>query len=172
MRRARRRTMVKRLTVLAVSLGSMALAGPAAVDGAQSDAAFAGRWVLVAAKPTRPGYDQFWLGTEAVVAQTATTVEITRAAPAPERHATFALGKETQNVYTLAGQKVVRDSRATLRDGLLLISTETTTNTAPRRLSNLRRWSRDSDGMLTVTDTEICGNGECPSIITTLRFRR
>jgi hypothetical protein len=162
--------MTKLLLVLSVS--SLALAGASVTAARQADAPFAGRWVLAAAKPARPGYDQFWLGTEAVVAQTPTSVEVTRVAPSPERRATFVLGKETQNVYAVGGQKVVRDSRATLRDGLLLISTETTTDTAPRRLSNIMRWSIDAEGMLTITDTEICGNGECPSIITTLRFKR
>ncbi len=166
----RQRRMAKRL-LLVLSLALVA-SGPPVRAARQADAPFAGRWVLVAAKPTRPGYDQFWLGTEAVVAQTPTAITITRVAPAPERRAVFVLGKEAQNVYAVGGQKVVRDSRATLRDGLLLISTETTTDTAPRRLSNIMRWSIDPDGMLTITDTEICGNGECPSIITTLRFKR
>ena len=171
MKRIRRRSMAKRL-LLVLSVAFLASAGAPLRAARQSDAPFSGRWVLVAAKPTRPGYDQFWLGTEAVVAQTPTTIAITRVGPAPERRATFVLGKETQNVYTDGEQKVVRDSRATLRDGLLLISTETTTDTAPRRLSNIMRWSIDPDGTLTITDTEICGNGECPSIITTLRFKR
>ena len=138
----------------------------------QADPPFAGRWVLVSAKPVRPGFDQFWLGTEAEVGQTATTIEITRGAPAPARRATFVLGKETRNVYTLGGQEVVHDSRATIRDGVLIISTETTAGAEMRRLSHIMRWSLDPDGMLTVTDTQICGHGECPSIVTTLRFQK
>ena len=147
-------------------------AANSAGGGAQSPASFAGGWVLESAKPLRPGYDQFWLGTEMRVTQSATTVDIARVAPAPERQAQFVLGKETHNVYVVNGATIQRDSRATLRDGLLLISTETTTDTAPRRLSNILRWALEPDGTLTVTDTEICGNGECPSIITTLRFKK
>jgi len=30
----------------------------------------------------------------------------------------------------------------------------------------------DSDGTLVVGDTEICGKGECPSVVTTLKFKR
>jgi len=54
----------------------------------------------------------------------------------------------------------------------LLISTDTTTPDGRRWLSNILRWSLDPDGTLVVGDTEICGNGECPSIITALRYKR
>ena len=30
----------------------------------------------------------------------------------------------------------------------------------------------DPDGTLVVGDTEICGKGECPSVVTTLKFKR
>ena len=133
---------------------------------------FVGRWVLVGAKPTRPGYDQFWMGTEAVITQTATTFEISRVAPAPERAAKFVLGKEVRNSYVVNGQNVLRDSRVTLKDGLLLISTDTTTDTEPRRRTNIMRWSIEPDGTLAINDTEMCGKGECPSIITNLVFKR
>jgi hypothetical protein len=139
---------------------------------ATSSGNFAGRWVLVGAKPLRPGYEQFWMGTEATVTQTPETIEILQVAPTPERRARFVLGKETQNQYVVTGQKVQRDSRATLRDGLLLISTDTTTDTEPRRRTNIMRWAIEADGMLAITDTEMCGKGECPSIITNLRFKR
>jgi hypothetical protein len=155
-----------------VAAALIALVSLGGLPGGQTTAGFGGRWVLVAAKPVRPGYDQFWLGTEVDVTETARTVEIARIAPAPARTATFVLGKETRNDYVVNGVNVQRDSRATLRDGLLLISTETTTDKAPRRLSNILRWTMEPDGTLTVMDTEICGNGECPSIITTLSFKR
>ena len=133
---------------------------------------FAGRWVLMDAKPVRPAYDQFWMGNEVAIVQTPETLEISRIAPEPLRTAKFVFGKEVQNAYVVNGQKVLRDSRATLRDGLLLISTDTTTDTEPRRRTNIMRWSVESDGLLSITDTEMCGKGECPSIITNLRFKR
>jgi hypothetical protein len=34
------------------------------------------------------------------------------------------------------------------------------------------RWSLDPDGTLVVGDTEICGKGECPSVVTTLKFKK
>lgn len=139
---------------------------------ATSSGNFAGRWVLVGAKPMRPGYEQFWMGTEATVTQTPETIEILQVAPMPERRARFVFGKETQNEYVVNGQKVQRDSRVTLRDGLLLVSTDTTTDTEPRRRTNIMRWAIEADGMLAITDTEMCGKGECPSIITNLRFKR
>lgn len=163
-------TMTER--VLAIGL-VVALAVPCtAATGRQTDPPFSGRWTFVSAKPVRPAFDQFWLGTEAVIEQTPATVEIARAAPAPERRATFTLGKETRNVFTIDGQEVTHDSRATIRDGVLIISTETTRPGEMRRLSHIMRLTVDPDGMLTVTDTRICGNGECPSIVTTLRYKR
>ena len=133
---------------------------------------FAGTWVLVNFKPARPGYDQFWMGTEVAITQTAETIEVSRMAPEPLRTAKFVFGKETQNAYVVNGKKVLRDSRTTLRDGLLLISTDTTTDTEPRRRTNIMRWSVESDGLLSITDTEMCGKGECPSIITNLQFKK
>jgi hypothetical protein len=138
----------------------------------QADAPFAGRWILVSAKPVRPDYVPFWLGHEFVVRQSAAALQITRNAPAPSREAAFVLGKESQNVYDLDGRKTVHDSRATIRDGVLIVSTETTRGTEMRRLSHIMRWSLDADGLLTITDTQICGHGECPSIVTTLRYKR
>ena len=38
--------------------------------------------------------------------------------------------------------------------------------------SNILRWSLDADGTLVVGDTEICGKGDCPSVVTTLKFKR
>jgi hypothetical protein len=150
-----------------VSCGWSALAQSA--DGAGH---FAGRWILVDAKPVRPGYEQFWMGTEVVISQGAEAFEIVRVAPAPERRASFVLGKETRNAYVVDGKNLLRDSRATMRDGLLLISTDTTTDTEPRRRTNIMRWSIEPDGTLAINDTEMCGKGECPSIITNLRFRK
>jgi hypothetical protein len=167
--------MTRRLIRLAaLTLALAACEGPAAAQYASmsSTGNFAGRWVLVAAKPVRPGYDQFWVGTEVAITQTPETLEIVRIAPEPSRTATFVLGKETQNAYVVNGRKVLRDSRATLRDGLLLISTDTTTDSEPRRRTNITRWSVEPDGLLSITDTEMCGKGECPSIITNLQFKR
>ena len=164
---------VGRVGVLIVGL--LALDWPARAQYARdatSSGNFAGRWVLVGAKPPRLDYEQFWMGTEATVTQTPETIEISRIVPTPERRARFVLGKETQNLYVVNGQKVQRDSRATLRDGLLLISTDTTTDTESRRRTNIMRWAIEADGMLAITDTEMCGKGECPSIITNLQFKR
>src|SRR5687768_12187210 len=135
-------------------------------------AAFAGHWVLISVSPQRPAYDQFWFGTEARVTQTDTTLVITRLSPAPQREARFTFGAESHNEYLVDGQKVVRDSRATLSRGTLLISTDTTPPDGQRWLSNILRWSLDPDGTLVVGDTEICGKGECPSVVTTLKFKR
>jgi hypothetical protein len=154
---------------------AVAFVGLALLDAgvaAQPKPTFAGRWVLESAKPVRAGYEQFWLGTEATIEQTAEALEIVRANPLPERRASLRFGEESQNVYTVAGRTIQRDSRATLGAGFLLISTDTTTEDGRRWLSNIMRWALESDGTLTVTDTEICGSGECPSIITTLRFKR
>lgn len=158
------------MAALVLLIASM-LVGPV-LPPAQAGEGLTGQWVLVSAKPVRPGYDQFWLGVEARLVFTPETFEITRVSPAPERKARFILGKESQNVYEVDGRRVVRDSRATFSKGLLLISTDTTTEDGRRWLSNIMRWSLDADGMLTVNDTEICGSGECPSIITVLRFKR
>jgi hypothetical protein len=133
---------------------------------------FAGHWVLTSISPQRPNYDQFWFGSETTVTQTATTLVLTRVSPAPERKATFTFGTESRNEYVVNGQKVARDSRATLSRGTLLISTDTTGPDGQRWLSNILRWSLDPDGTLVVGDTEICGKGECPSVVTTLKFKK
>lgn len=145
-------------------------AGVAAL--AQAPRSFAGHWVLAAISPQRPAYDQFWFGTEARVTQTGTTLVITRVSPPPQREARFIFGAESHNEYIVNGQKLVRDSRATLSRGTLLISTDTTPPEGERWLSNILRWSLDPDGTLVVGDTEICGKGECPSVVTTLKFKR
>ena len=144
-------------------------AAPAA--GRQAAPSFAGHWVLTSISPQRPGYDQFWLGTEATVTQTATALVITRVS-APPREGRFTFGAETRNEYLVEGRTLVRESRATLSRGTLLISTDTVPPDGQRWLSNILRWSLDADGTLIVGDTEICGKGECPSVVTTLRFRR
>jgi hypothetical protein len=133
---------------------------------------FSGRWTLSSASPARPGFDAFWLGTEAIVKQTGTTLSITRVRPPPERQATFQLdGSESENVYTIDGVRQVKSSRTT-PGATLLISTDTTTPDGRRWLSHINRWSLDPGGELLVTETEICGKGECPSIVTNLRFRK
>jgi hypothetical protein len=128
--------------------------------------------VLSSRSPERPGYDQFWVGTEAMVVQDAAGLVITRLNPPPQREAAFAFGKESRNEYTVNGQRIIKDSRASLGAGSLLISTDTTDAAGQRWLSNISRWSLEADGTLVIGDTEICGRGECPSVITTLRFTR
>ena len=152
------------------------LSATTAADGranVQSSSNFSGHWALASVNPERPAYDQFWLGTETTVTQDGTSLVVTRLSPAPQREARFTLDrKESRNEYVVNGQKVIRESRATLNGGTLLISTDTTIAEGQRYLSNILRWSLDGNGLLVVADTEICGKGECPSVITTLRFKR
>ena len=143
-----------------------------AVGGAQRPLSFGGHWVLASISPQRPAYDQFWFGTEVLVTQTETTLAIRRLSPPPERDARFTFGAESHNEYLVNGQKLLRDSRATLSRETLLISTDTTPPDGQRWLSNILRWSLDPDGTLVVGDTEICGRGECPSVVTTLKFKK
>ena len=134
---------------------------------------FSGRWVFVSAAPVRPGYEQFWLGTEATITQTPSTLSIRRLTPLPQRDARFALGgDETQNEYVVNGQRLIRNSRATWNGNSLLISTDTALPDGQTYLSNILRWSLDADGTLVIGDTEICGRGECPSVLTTVKFRK
>ena len=134
--------------------------------------AFGGHWALISVSPQRPAYDQFWFGAEARVTLTGTTLVIARVSPPPQREGRFRFGAESRNEYVVDGQKIVRDSRVTLTRGTLLISTDTTPPEGQRWLSNILRWSLDPDGTLVVGDTEICGRGECPSVVTTLKFTR
>ena len=143
--------------------------------GTQSNrtADFSGRWVLVSATPSRPGYEQFWLGTEASITQTPSSLRVRRLIPLPERDARFALdGEESQNEYDVNGQRLIRKSRATWNGNTLLISTDTALPDGQTYLSNILRWSLDADGMLVIGDTEICGRGECPSVLTTVKFKK
>ena len=141
--------------------------------GVQAAPSFSGHWVLTSMRPERPGYDQFWFGTEATVTHEGTSLSISRMSPPPAREAKFTLDrKESRNEYVVDGKKVIRDSRATSNGGSLLISTDTTNPDGSRYLSNILRWSLDAEGTLVIGDTEICGKGECPSVITTLRFKR
>jgi len=161
---------MRRLLIVAVLLAATSgVAGGANQAGAN----FAGRWKLISASPTRPGYEQFWLGTDVTVTQTAAVLETTRVAPLPERTARFTLdGSESHNEYTVKGQLEEKDSRATWNGASLLISTDTTTPDGRTWLSNIMRWSLDPDGTLVVGDTEICGRGECPSVVTALKFKK
>ena len=160
-----------KLVSLGLFLGALA-ARTALATGAQAPPDFAGRWVLASISPQRPAYDQFWFGTEVRIAQTETMLTITRVSPPPQREARFTFGAESRNEYVVGDEKIVRDSRATLSRGTLLISTDTTPPDGQRWLSNILRWSLDADGTLVVGDTEICGKGECPSVVTTLKFKR
>jgi hypothetical protein len=161
--------MQRALLVVAVALAATSVAG----GGGQAGANFSGRWKLVSASPARPGYEQFWLGTEVIVTQTANLLETTRVAPMPERTARFNLdGSESHNEYTVKGQREEKDSRATWNGASLLISTDTTPPDGRTWLSNIMRWSLDPDGTLVVGDTEICGRGECPSVVTALKFKK
>ena len=155
-----------------VVLACAAAADTGVTRQAPTPPAFAGHWILMSMSPERPGYDQFWFGTEARVTLTGTTLAIARVSPPPQREARFTFGGDSRNEYVVDGQKIVRDSRATLSRGTLLISTDTTPPAGQRWLSNILRWSLDPDGTLVVGDTEICGKGECPSVVTTLKFRR
>jgi hypothetical protein len=153
----------------------VALALLPAPDARRESAAvdFSGRWVLVSATPVRPGYEQFWMGTEAIIAQTPTGLTIKRVAPLPERNATFSLeGTESENVYELKGQRIARDSRASWNGNTLLISTDTTLPDGQRWLSNILRWSMDPGGLLVIGDSEICGRGECPTVLTTVKYKK
>src|SRR5262245_10747744 len=117
---------------------------PASASHPRAALDFSGRWVLVSATPVRAGYESFWLGTEAVITQTATTLSIKRVAPPPERSATFGLeGGESQNAYDVNGVRIVRDSRASWNGNTLLISSDTTLPDGQRWLSNILRWSLD-----------------------------
>src|SRR3954463_14210124 len=108
------------LWLLAGAVTVIVAAGVAA--GSQAPGSFDGYWVLTSISPQRPAYDQFWLGTEARVTQTETTLVIMRMSPQPQREARFTFGAENQNEYVVNEQKLVRDSRATLSRGTLLIS--------------------------------------------------
>ena len=151
---------------------SAVIVAAAATAATQPPRSFAGHWVLASISPQRLAYDQFWFGSEATVTQTETTLVITRMNPPPQREARFTFGAESRNAYVVDSQNVVRDSRATLSRDTLLISTDTTPPDGQRWLSNILRWSLDPDGTLVVGDTEICGKGECPSVVTTLKFNR
>ena len=134
---------------------------------------FSGRWVLVSATPSRPGYEQFWLGTEAAITQTPSSLSVRRLAPLPPRDARFALdGDESRHEYVVNGQRLIRHSRATWNGNTLLISTDTALPDGQTYLSNILRWSLDADGMLVIGDTEICGRGECPSVVTRVTFKK
>jgi len=158
--------------LLTVGPGADFIVSAASVHQASPGSSFDGHWVLTSMSPQRPAYDQFWFGTEVLIRQTETTLVITRVSPPPQREARFTFGAESHNEYIVNGQKLVRDSRATLSRETLLISTDTTPPEGQRWLSNILRWSLDPDGTLVVGDTEICGKGECPSVVTTLKFMR
>ena len=156
---------------IALLLMVASAAGAPRPNGQGQPPSFSGRWVLASISPARPDYDQFWFGTEVTITQTATTLVITRVSP-PQREASFTFGNESRNEYVVNGKRIVRDSRATLSRGTLLISTDTTEPDGQRWLSNILRWSLDADGTLVVGDTEICGRGECPSVVTSLKFKK
>ena len=69
------------------------------------------------------------------------------------------------------GERLIRKSRATWNGNTLLISTDTALPDGQTYLSNILRWSLDADGMLVIGDTEICGRGECPSVLTTVKLQ-
>ena len=164
---------LRALSLALLALANVGLLTVNAETRATAAVDFSGRWVLVSATPSRPGYEQFWLGTEATITQTPSTLSIRRLTPLPQRDARFALGgDETQNEYVVNGQKLVRNSRATWNGNSLLISTDTALPDGQTYLSNILRWSLDADGMLVIGDTEICGRGECPSVLTTVKFRK
>ena len=159
------------LAFLALAYGGLLTASAQTRTTAAVD--FSGRWVLVSATPVRPGYEPFWLGTEATITQTPSSLSVRRLTPLPPRDARFALdGEESQNEYVVNGQRLIRTSRATWNGNTLLISTDTALPDGQTYLSNILRWSIDADGMLVIGDTEICGRGECPSVVTTVKFKK
>src|SRR5262245_50476989 len=116
-----------RQLLLAFSTAAILTTG-ALARSSQTTANFSGHWVVVDAKPARPGYDQFWFGTEAKVTHEGTKLAIVRIAPEPAREAHFDLsGSENHNVYTVQGRRIARDSRVTSKGTSLLISTDTAT---------------------------------------------
>ena len=164
---------IRSLALLAASLAWIGLL--AGWDSSRATAAvdFSGHWILVSASPVRPGYEQFWLGTETLITQAPASVSMKRLNPLPQRDARFTLdGSESRNEYVVKGQRQIKDSRATWNGDSLLISTDTTLPDGQRWLANILRWSFDADGMLVIGDTEICGRGECPSVLTTLKFKK
>jgi hypothetical protein len=94
--------LMRTLTALALLLSAVAT-HEGVVPGNQVSPSFAGHWVLTSISPQRPAYDQFWFGTEARVAQTDTTLVITRVSPAPQREARFTFGAEVRNEYIVEG---------------------------------------------------------------------
>ena len=162
--------MIRNRSIVLPLIPSLVIA--AVIVSAQTPPSFDGEWTLTSVSPQRGEYTQFWFGSEARVTQTAMTLMITRLSPPPQREARFTFGTDSRNQYVVDGQKIVRESRATLSRGTLLISTDTVPPDGQRWLSNILRWSLDGDGTLVVGDTEICGKGECPSVVTTLRFKR
>ena len=164
---------LRALSLALLALANVGLLTVNAETRATAAVDFSGRWVLVSAAPVRPGYEQFWLGTEATITQTPTSLSIQRLTPLPQRDARFALdGDESRNEYVVNGQRLTRNSRATWNGNSLLISTDTALPDGQTYLSNILRWSLDADGMLVIGDTEICGRGECPSVLTTVKYRR
>ena len=156
-----------------LALAHVGLLSTSADTRTTTAADFSGRWVLVSATPSRPGYEQFWLGTEASITQTPSSLRVRRLTPLPERDARFTLnGDESRNEYVVNGQRLVRSSRATWNGDTLLISTDTALPDGQTYLSNILRWSLDADGMLVIGDTETCGRGECPSVLTTVKFKK
>ena len=118
----------------------------------QATANFWGEWVLRGGQAC-PSWDSISLGSAPRQRSrtTARSSEVVRVSPEPAREARFDLGGgESHNVYTVGGQRITRDSRVTSKGTSLLISTDTTTPDGKRWLSNILRWSLESDG--TVND--------------------
>ena len=118
---------IRSLALLAASLAWIGLL--AGWDSSRATAAvdFSGHWILVSASPVRPGYEQFWLGTEILITQAPASVSMKRLNPLPQRDARFTLdGSESRNEYVVKGQRQIKDSRATWNGDSLLISTDTT----------------------------------------------
>jgi hypothetical protein len=143
-----------------------------AETGATAAVDFSGRWVFVSAAPVRPGYEQFWLGTEATITQTPSSLSIRRLTPLPQRDARFTLdgdeSRKSRRERPAAHQKFTgnmerQHAAHQHRHGA---------SGRPDLPLQHPAWSLDADGMLVIGDTEICGRGECPSVLTTVKFKK
>ncbi len=61
---------LRALSLALLALANVGLLTVNAETRATAAVDFSGRWVFVSATPARPGYEQFWLGTEAIITQT------------------------------------------------------------------------------------------------------
>src|SRR4051812_41463625 len=82
-------------TPVAPAGASTVIVAAGVATGTQPPGSFDGHWVLTSISPQRPAYDQFWLGTEARVTQTETTLVITAHHPAPTTSSSMSKGSRS-----------------------------------------------------------------------------